>query len=123
MVAVVVASIAVMLGGCARRQVEEGPAQKGRALFTQFGCNSCHTVDGTPGVGPSLKGVYESSVRLSNGETVKADDAYLRESITDPDATIVSGFTPGIMPAAVPKDRVSKEENLEPLVAYIKTLK
>lgn len=119
----VVALIAVMLGGCARRQAGEGPENKGRGLFTQFGCNSCHTVDGTPGVGPSLKGVYESSVRLNNGETVNADEAYLRESITDPDAKIVSGFTPGIMPAAVPKAQVSKEENLAALVAYIKTLK
>lgn len=114
--------IVFLAGGCARRQAEN-PEQKGKSLYAQLGCNSCHSVDGTAGVGPTLKGLYGSQVRLTNGDTVEADEDYLRESITDPDAKIVDGYAPGIMSAATPKDRVSKEDNLEALVAYIKTLK
>jgi len=96
----------------------ESLPQAGERLFTQLACVTCHGEQ--PGArGPALHGVYGSKVRLDNGQTVTADDAYLRESILDPKAKIVAGYLP-IMPTF--QGLVTEEQLLE-LIAYIKTLK
>src|SRR5712691_7177453 len=61
-------------------------AGKGQQLASQFGCVACHTTNGQPGVGPTWKGLAGRQETLDNGQTVTADDAYLRESILQPDA-------------------------------------
>ncbi len=58
-------------------------------------------------------------MQLSDGRTVIADDAYLRESILDPNAKIVAGFEPNVMPNF--KGQVS-EENVIQLIGFIKSL-
>ncbi|WP_136524224.1 cytochrome c oxidase subunit II [Geomonas ferrireducens] len=78
----------------------EGGAAKGKALLESHGCLGCHSLDGSTKVGPTFKGLYGSQVKVTRGgkaETVKADEAYLRESILNPGAAIVEGFPP-IMP-------------------------
>ena len=62
------------------------------------GCVVCHTPDGRAGVGPTWQGIYGSEETLADGTTVTVDDAYIRESILDPNAKIVKGFPPNIMP-------------------------
>jgi cytochrome c2 len=99
-----------------------GDAAKGKSLFASLGCASCHSIDGSSGVGPTLKGLFGSMVQLTNGKTVKADDAYLLESIEDPDAEIVKGFQPGIMSGVIKPHQVA-EQDARDLIAYIKTLK
>jgi cytochrome c oxidase subunit 2 len=96
------------------------PAQRGARLFVRKGCASCHTVDGTPKIGPTLKGVYGSMVRIAGGPPVKADDDYIRESILDPDAKIVEGFESVRMSTF--KGQL-KEHEINELIEYIKTLK
>ena len=95
------------------------PAQAGEKLFGELACLTCHRLDGTPGVGPSLAGVFGSQVPLSDGSTVLADDNFLRESIMVPTAKVVRGFQP-VMP---PFQGLVSEEQLLQLIAYIKTLK
>lgn len=92
----------------------ESMAQAGAKLYDQLACITCH---GT-GRGPSLVGVYGNPVRLSDGSTVIADDAYLRESVLYPSAKIVQGYGP-IMPTF--KGQVTEEQLLQ-LIAYIKSL-
>ncbi len=58
-------------------------------------------------------------MQLSDGGTVKADEQYLRESITDPNAKVVKGYSP-VMP--VFKGLVTQKQ-LDALTAYIKSLK
>jgi cytochrome c oxidase subunit 2 len=95
----------------------ESLAQKGEKLFTQLACITCHS--GTSqGRGPALDGVWGSTVALSNGNTVKADAAYIRESILNPTAKIVAGYQP-LMPTF--QGQVS-EEQLLALTEYIKGL-
>ncbi|MGO8789351.1 MAG: cytochrome c oxidase subunit II [Terriglobia bacterium] len=89
-------------------------AQAGAKLYDQLACITCH---GT-GKGPPLTGIYGKSVRLNNGVTVVADDAYLRESVLYPSAKIVEGYGP-IMPTF--KGQVTEEQLLQ-LIAYIKSL-
>ena len=57
-------------------------------------------------------------MKLQSGESVVADEAYLRESILTPAAKITAGYQP-IMPTF--QGLVSEEELLE-LVEYIKSL-
>ncbi|MES2152511.1 MAG: cytochrome c oxidase subunit II [Pseudomonadota bacterium] len=94
----------------------DAPATQGRLLAQARGCVACHSVDGSAGVGPSWKGLYGKSEALEGGQTVVADDAYLKQSISDPKARIVRGFAP-VMP-----QQPFSEAELEALVAYIKTL-
>ena len=68
------------------------------------------------GVGPSWKGIYGRTEILADGSTVVADDAYLRESITNPAAKLVEGYPPVM--AAYPMS----EDDQEALVAYFMTL-
>ncbi|MBV8475118.1 MAG: cytochrome c oxidase subunit II [Acidobacteriaceae bacterium] len=93
-------------------------AEQGQALFQQFGCATCHLLD-QQGRCPILRGIYNKPVQLDDGRTVIADDAYLRESILDPNAKIVAGFQPDVMPHF--KGQVT-EENVIQLIAYIKSL-
>ena len=92
-------------------------AVTGQQLFAQLGCATCHRQD-TQGRGPNLAGIYNKPVLLEDGRTVVADDDYLRESILQPAAKIVSGFKP-LMPTF--QGQIS-DEQLNALVAYVKSL-
>ena len=92
---------------------------KGKALAEKSGCLGCHSLDGTPKVGPTLKGLFGSRVPLSDGSGVTADENYIRESILDPNAKVVKGFQP-IMPTF--KGQLS-DDDVAAIIAYIKTLK
>ncbi len=92
-------------------------AAKGKTLFTSIGCVGCHLDNGT-GLGPSLKSVYNSTVTLADDSTVKADDAYLHESIVNSTAKVVKGYTM-IMP--VFKSQLKADE-VAALIEYIKFL-
>jgi cytochrome c oxidase subunit 2 len=93
-------------------------AQQGEQLFTQNGCSTCHLLD-QQGRCPILRGLYNKPVQLNDGRTVIADDAYLRESILEPNAKIVAGFEPNIMPNF--KGQLSEEQVIQ-LIAYVKSL-
>src|SRR5271170_3323330 len=93
-------------------------AQQGERLFEQMGCSTCHLLD-RQGRCPILRGVYGSRVQLTDGRTVVADDAYIRESILNPNAKIVAGYKPNVMPSF--QGQISEEGILQ-LVVYIKSL-
>jgi cytochrome c oxidase subunit II len=94
------------------------PAAAGQQMFESLGCASCHGANAEGGRGPALLGVYGSNVVLNNNQTVRADEAYVRESILNPQAKIVTGFGP-IMPSF--QGQLSEEQLLQ-LVAYVKSL-
>jgi len=81
----------------AARDSVDDLAAAGLRIAAERGCLRCHTVDGTPHIGPTWAGLYGSQVRLTDGTTVRADDEYLTESMMDPTSQIVAGFVP-IMP-------------------------
>jgi mono/diheme cytochrome c family protein len=96
----------------------------GKTLYTADGCAACHSLTGSAGVGPSFKGLAGSTVTLTNGQTVTADDAYLEHSISDPDAQIVKGYRAGVMPAAIAGYNLTgKPADIRALVAVIKSHK
>ena len=93
--------------------------KQGRALAEKYGCLGCHSIDGTTKDGPTWKGLYGSRVPLEGGTTVVADDAYIKESILDPGARVVTGF-PNFMPSF--RGNVSDRDIVD-ITAYIRTLK
>ena len=97
------------------------PAKLGLAVATQYGCAACHSVDGNVGVGPTWKGISGHEVELADGSKVNANDAYIKESILTPNAKVVKGFQPNVMPATFGTQL--KPEQIDQLVAYIKGLK
>ena len=99
-----------------------GLAATGAKLYESLGCSACHSISGAKGVGPTFKGVYNSKVQLSTGQTVTANDAYLLESIRDPDKQIVKGFPKGVMSATITPGSVSMA-NAKALIAFIKSKK
>src|SRR5262249_9382098 len=95
-------------------------ASIGANIFQGYGCNSCHEADNATGkgVGPSLVGIYGSTVTLDSGSSVQADDDYIRESILYPNRKVVAGYKP-IMPTY---DEELSEAEITDLIAYIKSL-
>jgi cytochrome c oxidase subunit 2 len=98
-----------------------GAVARGKALYASKGCQSCHSIDGSPRTGPTWKGLAGSSVKLTNGHTVKAGETYLLTSIENPDKQIVSGYQPGVMSGSIPKGSISTAD-AKALVAYIDSL-
>jgi len=94
----------------------------GQGLYAALGCQSCHSLDGSKSSGPTFKGLAGSKVQLTNGQTVTADDAYLLESIVDPDKQIVKGYQPGVMSSVIKKGQVP-EDQAKQLVDFIKKQK
>jgi cytochrome c oxidase subunit 2 len=92
-------------------------AASGQDIFQQLGCTTCHRSD-IQGRGPNLVGLFGRQVQLEDGRSVLADENYIRESILDPTAKVVSGFKP-VMPAF---QGLVSEEQLSALVAYMKSL-
>lgn len=90
--------------------------QQGRALADSKGCVACHTIDGSPRVGPTWKGLYGKTETMADGSTALVDEAFLRSFIRDPQARHVKGFPP-----VMPKVELGDEE-LAALVAYIQSL-
>ena len=98
-------------------RAEDSPASAGAKLFQALACVSCHQ-EGSQSRGPLLTNVFGHQVELQGGAKVLADEAYLRESIVNPQAKIVAGFQP-LMPTF--QGMVSEEQLLQ-LIAYIKSL-
>jgi cytochrome c oxidase subunit 2 len=88
----------------------------GELLYTQKACNGCHSIDGAPGVGPTLLGLFGKEETMTDGTRLVADENYLRESILVPAAKVVEGYQP-IMPPIPLTDR-----EVDGLIEYIKTL-
>ena len=87
----------------------------GASLFTSNGCGSCHTLTAahaTGKVGPDLDQLAVEAKRAG-----KPLDAFIRESIVDPNAYIEKGFPKGVMPPTFGKT-LSKQQ-LDALVQYL----
>lgn len=95
------------------------PEELGKLLYEKQGCSTCHTVDGTPKIGPTWKGLFGKQSSFTDGSSVTVDENYIRESIVDPNAKIVQGFVPS-MPTYQGK---LKDAEIDGIIAYIKSLK
>ena len=104
----------VFAGACT--STDSSP-EAGQNLALLKGCSACHSVDDRTKIAPPWRGLYGSQIELNDGGLVTVDDAYLIESIEEPNAKIVKGFTRGAMPGIS-----LTEEEINSLVAYIKSV-
>ncbi len=91
---------------------------QGRKLYHEKGCIACHSLDGSQVVGPTFKGIYGRLSYFTDGTSIKADEAYIQESILFPQKKIVKGFESVLMPSFP----VTPEE-VQGLVEFIKSVK
>ncbi len=100
-------------------ELAKTPEGQGQLLAVRNGCTGCHSLTSTPlQQAPTWFALFGSKVELADGTVVIADDAYLAESIHDPKAKEVKGYSPSTMPQYVLTD-----EQIANIIAYIKTLK
>ncbi len=106
--------------------LEKGPAapeglseaEWGKELVEKSGCRTCHGVDGASQMpAPNFKGLYMREEKMTSGKTIVADENYIRESILQPQAKIVSGYENLLMPPYK-----FGEAQLDAIIAYIKEL-
>lgn len=109
-------------------------AEVGERLYKSAGCNQCHSVDGTSGIGPTWKGLWKRDHAFKSsdepGYTLLASDsdqkweAYIRESIVAPDAKIVDGYPRGVMSsfAGAFDGTEYKREKAKAIIEYIKKI-
>lgn len=96
---------------------EQQQADPAYRLMEAKDCFTCHSIDGSEGIGPTLKGIYGRKTKLINGSTIVADDVYLRESLLNPSVKVVAGFDD-----VMPKPELTEEE-VNALVEYLENLK
>jgi mono/diheme cytochrome c family protein len=104
--------------GAAATRPASAPAS-GAALAEENGCLACHATGRERLVGPGWGGLYGSEVAHTDGTTARVDEAYLTESILNPDARIVAGFEEGAMPSFA---GVLEADQVTAIVAYIRSL-
>lgn len=93
--------------------VAEAPTEESEdemeELFEEYLCLSCHSLDGSnEEIAPSLKGLYGAPRKLTDGTTVIADDAYLRDAIVYPEKQVVEGYDPMPDLGEIPDEDVQK---------------
>lgn len=92
----------------------------GRDIYNLY-CASCHTTTGEPAIGPTWKGLFGSTEKVEvEGEIieVEVDSQYIRTSILDPQRAIVVGYPPTMPPLG----GLFSEQELDALIAFIKSL-
>ena len=92
-----------------------GGSSAGATAFTNGGCGSCHTfkpAGATGKIGPDLDNL------AADAKTAGTPlDAYVKQSIVDPDAYVVPGFQKGVMPTTY-GDSLSAAQ-IDALVKYL----
>ncbi|MCY3627766.1 MAG: cytochrome c oxidase subunit II [Gammaproteobacteria bacterium] len=92
--------------------------QLGQTVARDNGCFACHNTTGAAGTpGPTWKGMWGTEVELDDGSIVTRDEAYVRESITNPGAKLVKGFSNTMLQLS---DDVTTED-IDALIEYLKT--
>ena len=119
-VAAVVTAATLALGACGADDTA-GPdltpaAADGRSVMRSKGCGSCHGSNGGGGVGPAFTGLFGADVPLDDGSTVVADRDYLVESILDPSAKRVEGYS-----LPMPRTELTDDE-IDAIITYIEAL-
>ena len=89
-------------------------AAQGAVLYRALGCSGCHE-GGARVRAPSLAGIYGRPQPLADGSFAVADEAYLRDSIVQPQKQVVAGYAP-VMPSY---QGIASEDQIVALVAYL----
>lgn len=92
------------------------------ALLSVKGCLACHTTDGTPKIGPTLKGMFgkkEIVVRDGKEREIVVDEAFIKQTLLQPELDRVKGYPP-IMPS---QKGLLTDKEVDDIIEYLKDLK
>lgn len=95
------------------------PVQLGEKMFAEQGCSTCHSVDGSSKIGPTWKGIFGTTRSFTDGSSTTVNEEYIAESINNPAAKVVQGYTPS-MPTYQGK---LNDRQINGIIEYIKSLK
>lgn len=93
-------------------------AAVGEEIYKTRGCAGCHSINGAKIIGPTWQDMYGNTIPLEGGATVKADVAYVTESIEFPAAKIHQGY-PNVMPSF--KGQL-KDYEIESVIGFMRTI-
>jgi cytochrome c oxidase subunit II len=86
------------------------------------GCLACHTIDGSPKIGPTFKGLFgKRETVIHEGKEVEAvaDEAFIHHKLLAPEEARIKGFPP-IMPS---QKGILTDAEIGAIIEYLKTLK
>jgi cytochrome c oxidase subunit II len=92
---------------------------QGKRIAAEAGCMKCHTVDGETHIGPTWLNMYRAKHKMQDGEELVVDEAYITESMMDPNAKQVAGYKL-VMPTFLGKLSAT---DTAAIVEYIKSLR
>jgi cytochrome c oxidase subunit 2 len=95
------------------------PSDRGKELYVSKQCVTCHSLDGSPRVGPSWLKLFGKEGKLADGSSYKADENYIKESILYPQAKAVQGYPPMGMPSY--QGQLS-DDDIHGIIEFIKTV-
>ena len=91
----------------------------GEIIYNKNACNTCHSIDGSNMIGPSFKGIWNTTMEHTDGSKVLVDENYIYESIIEPQKKIIKGYE-GVMPSY---KGILRDREILGVVEYIKSLK
>lgn len=94
------------------------PIELGYRLYSK-NCATCHSTGANRVIGPGFQGLYGAKREFASGKVEVANDEYIKNSIYYPGQQIVKGYD-NKMNAW---EGVLSDEDVDHLIAYIKTLK
>lgn len=101
----------------------ESAADFGKRIYSRRGCNACHSIDGKAGTGPTWLGLWGKTEQLQDGTSVTIEGDvgmnYIKDSILNPNAKLVTGFAGGMPSFQGQLD----DKQIDAVIEYIKTLK
>jgi cytochrome c oxidase subunit 2 len=100
------------------KETRPAEGEPGEELLARFGCNACHSLDGSKGIGPTFQGLSGRKIAVQTDgrkQELTADRDYIRRSILEPGADLVEGYPP-VMPSF--QGRISDAE-LDALVEFL----
>ena len=103
-------------GGMTPEMAAANPVEAGRQIW-ENNCIVCHT--GRPGaIGPNIHNAFGTMRALETGESVLMDDAYVRNSILNPNDDIAEGY-----PAAMTSFKGTlNNTQINQVIAYLKSV-
>jgi cytochrome c oxidase subunit 2 len=102
----------------AEKEARPAEGESGEELLARFGCNACHSLDGSKRIGPTFQGLSGRKTTVQTGgekRELTVDREYIRRSILEPGADLVEGYPP-VMPSI--QGRISDAE-LDALVEFL----